>query len=58
MCCAISGNLAHLKGNGQNVLLLGRETVAGTKKVRYNCSELNIVLQRDNGVIITSSRLG
>ena len=40
----ILGDLAHLKGNGQNALLLGRETVAGTKKVRYNCSELYIFL--------------
>ena len=37
-------NLAQLKGYGQNALLLGKETVAGTKKVRYNCSELSIAL--------------
>jgi len=32
------------QGNGQNALLLGRETVAGTKKVRHDCSELSIDL--------------
>ena len=44
MSCVILGNLAQLKGNGQNALLLGRETVAGTKKVRHDCSELYIFL--------------
>lgn len=37
-------HLAHRKGNGQNALLLGGGTVAGTKKVRYLHSELYIVL--------------
>ena len=44
MRCVILVNLAHLKGYWQNALLLGRETVAGTKKVRHDCSELYIVL--------------
>lgn len=44
MSCVILGNLAQLKGNGQNALLLRRETVAETKKVRHDCSELSIAL--------------
>ena len=44
MRCVILVNLAHRKGNGQNALLLGREIVAGTKKVRHDCSELSIAL--------------
>ncbi len=32
------------QGNGQNALLLGKGTVAETKKVRYSHSELYIVL--------------
>lgn len=44
MRCVILVNLAHLKGYWQNALLLGRETVAGTKKVRHDCSELSIAL--------------
>ena len=58
MRCVILVHLAYRKGNGQNALLLRTGTVAETKKVRHDCSELNIVLQWDNGVIITSSRLG
>ena len=44
MRCVILVNLDHLKGYWQNALLLGKETVAGTKKVRHDCSELSIVL--------------
>jgi|GEM_PF-1762788 len=44
MRCVILVDLAHRKDNGQNALLLGRETVAGMKKVRHDCSELYIVL--------------
>ena len=44
MRCVISVHLTHLKGNGQNALLLGTGTVAETKKVRHDCSELYIVL--------------
>ena len=44
MRCVILVHLAHCKGNGQNALLLGTGTVAGTKKVRHDCSELYIVL--------------
>ena len=44
MRCVILVHLVHRKGNGQNALLLGRETVAGTKKVRHDCSELSIDL--------------
>lgn len=44
MRCVILLHLAHRKGNGQNALLLGTGPVAGTKKVRHDCSELYIVL--------------
>ena len=44
MCCVILVHLAHRKGNGQNALLLGRETVAVTKKVHHDSSELSIDL--------------
>ena len=44
MRCVILVYLAYLKGYWQNALLLGRDTVAGTKKVRHNCSELSIDL--------------
>ena len=44
MRCVILVNLAHRKGNGQNALLLEKGPVAGTKKVRHDCSELYIVL--------------
>ena len=44
MRCVSLGNLAQLKGYWQNALLLGTGTVAGTKKVRHNCSELSIDL--------------
>ena len=44
MSCVILGNLAQLKGNGQNALLLGTGTVAESKKVRHDYSELYIVL--------------
>ena len=44
MRCVILVHLAQLKGYWQNALLLGKETVAGTKKVRHDCSELSIVL--------------
>jgi len=44
MRCVILVHLAYRKGNGQNALLLGTGTVAGTKKVRHNCSELSIDL--------------
>ena len=44
MSCVILVYLAQLKGYWQNALLLGRETVAETKKVRHDCSELYIVL--------------
>ena len=44
MRCVSLGNLAQLKGYWQNALLLGTGTVAETKKVRHDCSELYIVL--------------
>lgn len=44
MRCVILVHLAQRKGNGQNALLLGKETVAGTKKVRYSHSELSNAL--------------
>ena len=44
MRCVILVYLAYLKGYWQNALLLGRETVTGTKKVRHDCSELSIAL--------------
>ena len=44
MRCVILVHLAYHKGNGQNTLLLGTGTVAETKKVRHDYSELYIVL--------------
>ena len=44
MRCVILVHLAYRKGNGQNALLLRTGTVAETKKVRHDCSELYIVL--------------
>ena len=52
MRCVILVYLAYLKGYWQNALLLGRETVESTKKVRHDCSELYIFY---NGIMVSLS---
>ena len=52
MCCVILVHLAHLKGYWQNALLLGGETVAGTKKSATTAANFTLFY---NGIMVSLS---
>ena len=52
MRCVILVHLAHRKGNGQNALLLGRETVAERKKFATTVANFPLLY---NGIMVSLS---